>query len=413
MYLAKINEILAADVININDRLKQKKAEDQEKKKEQKEKEIEPDFSKATLRVTTSSSFAGGYELQVTVPVPAEFIRDSKKDNKGNFIRKLHTFLDTRIGKWMGPPAIEGFKDRARSGMLTIKAKWYFDDAFLAYSLGLNLDEWRGSDEVVEKSQIEHRKNLAEKALKELQSFRDIANKKIALRTKDKEEANKIWKEEFMPKWIDLDKKWRERGISYVSLKHSAHEQNVGVRAAALPKSKSCSFVERVEAKYKLVEVLKGIGKGITTALIGLSLFAGSASGAAQLKDPDAAAKKLTVSLNNIDKTFKKLGAGGDCDCGEFQVVTDTEGDTVVFQVTRGGTDVGSLTLDADKEALQVNFGKIGGMGKSYLLMVQNSLNNAYKAETGESLKLYCGSKALSDAENVKTQLELIEYCEK
>ena len=242
MFINKIDEILAADIIDIKQRLKEKKVEDKEQKKQQKETEIKPQFDKSQLKVLTSSAFAGGYELQATVPVPAEFIRDKKKDNKGEFVRQLHGYIDERIGKWMGPPALAGLNERAKNGFLMVNAKWYFDDAFFAYALGLNLAEWRGSNEVVEKSQIAHRMNLAEKAYKELQGFRDVANKKLKLRSQDKEEQNKIWKEEFMENWIALDKKWRERGISYTAL-HGCERDKRAV-----------GFAQKVHAKYQIKE---------------------------------------------------------------------------------------------------------------------------------------------------------------
>jgi len=216
-FLKKIR-ILAGDVIDLKPKLKEKKADDKEKKQES----IKPDFSKAQVRVTTSSAYAGGYELQVTVQVPAEFIKDKKKDNKGEFITLLHEYVNERIGKWMGTPTIGGFQDRAKNGMLTIKATWHFEDAYYAYALGLNLDEWRSSADVVEKAQIANRQALAEKAMKELEGFRSLATKKLKLRSQDKEEQNKIWKEEFMEDWVKLDKKWREKGISYIDLMQSS-----------------------------------------------------------------------------------------------------------------------------------------------------------------------------------------------
>jgi len=219
-FIKKI-QILAGDVIDLKPKLKDKKAEDKEKKQES----IKPDFSKAQVRVTTSSAYAGGYELSVTVQVPAEFIKDKKKDNKGEFITLLHEYINERIGKWMGTPPIGGLQDRAKNGMVTVKATWHFDDPYFAYALGLNLDEWRSSADVVEKHQIAARQALAEKAMKELDSFRSIATKKLKLRSQDKEEQNKIWQEEFKEDWIKLDQKWREKGICYVDLSQSSRRE--------------------------------------------------------------------------------------------------------------------------------------------------------------------------------------------
>ena len=239
MYLKKI-QILSGELIDLKPKIKEKKAEDKEKKAEQ----IQPQWDKAELRVLVSSAFAGGYELEVIVPVPTAFIRDKKGDNKGEFIKQLHSYINERIGKWMGTPYIGGFDARSKGGILTVQAKWHFDDAFFAYALGLNLDEWRGINQVVEKGQIANRMHLAEKAFKELQGFRDVANKKLTLRTQDKEERSKIWKEEFMPEWMKLTDKWKERGLNYVPLSTCDHNQKSAVGETMV------SFLEKVQSHY-------------------------------------------------------------------------------------------------------------------------------------------------------------------
>jgi hypothetical protein len=230
-YLAKI---LAADVIDLKPRLKQKKVDDKVKKEEN----LQPQWDKASLRVYTSSAYAGGYELSVTVPVPAAFLKDKKKNNEGEFITQLHTFINDRTGKWMGQPYINDYKNqRAKNDMLTIKAYWHFEDPFLAYSLGLDLTEWHGSNEVVDKAQIPNRMNLAEKAFKDMQNFRNVSLKKVKLRSQDKDERNKVWRDEFMPEWDKLADKWKEKGLSYVPLVQSRKERAVG-------------FVHKIESHY-------------------------------------------------------------------------------------------------------------------------------------------------------------------
>jgi hypothetical protein len=248
-FLKKI-QILAGDVIDLKPKLKEKKAEDKEKKQES----IKPDFSKAQVRVTTSSAYAGGFELSVSVQVPAEFIKDKKKDNKGEFVTLLHEYVEGRIGKWLGTPTIGGFQDRAKNGMLTIKATWHFEDAYYAYALGLNLDEWRSSADVVEKHQIAARQALAEKAMKELDGFRSLAQKKLKLRSRDGEEQSKIWQEEFKEDWMKLDQKWREKGICYTELKHSegGRERAVGFTLKS-KNTKEIRMLNKVAAKYKII----------------------------------------------------------------------------------------------------------------------------------------------------------------
>jgi len=126
---------------------------------------------------------------------------------------------------WFGTPSVGGLRDRARNGLLTVTASWYFDDAYLAYALGLDLTKWSSRADVVDKNQIVSRFSLAEKAMKELKKFREIANKKIDFKTKDKDEATKIWKEEYMDDWVKLSEKWKKQGIAYHKLHVSKQSQ--------------------------------------------------------------------------------------------------------------------------------------------------------------------------------------------
>lgn len=215
--------ILAGDVLDLKPKIKEKKKEDKEKKEE----EIQPRWNESKLRVTTSSAYAGGYELIITTPVPAAFIRDKKKDNKGEYITQLHKFINERIGRWMGTPYVGGFNDRAKNGMLTITSKWHFEDPMFAYGLGLDLSVWSGSNDVVEKPEIAKRMLLAEKGIKEMQQYRSLATKKLKLRSQDQDEMNKIWQDEFMQEWVDLSNKWKEKGIDYVAM-NVARKQAAG-----------------------------------------------------------------------------------------------------------------------------------------------------------------------------------------
>ena len=243
MACSYLNKILAADVIDLKPKLKQKKAEDKEKKTEQ----DQPQWDKAKMRVHVSSAYAGGYELEVTVPVPATFLRDKKADNKGEFITQLHNYINENTGKWLGTPTIGGFNDRAKNGNLTVKASWHFEDAFLAYALGLDLSEWHGSNEVVKENEINERQLLAEKAFKELQGFRDVSHKKLKLRSQDPEERNTIWKEEFMENWVKLTNKWKERGIDYYTLSQSPQSKKQAVGEAM-------SFLNKVQSHYAIAK---------------------------------------------------------------------------------------------------------------------------------------------------------------
>jgi len=219
-------KVLADKVIDIKPQLKLKKADDKQQKKEG----LVPDFSKARMRIQTSSAYAGGYELVATLPIAADFLKKDK-DGMNKFIEMLHKHINESLGKWMGKPTIGGLNDRAKNGMLTISAHWYFQDPILAYSLGLNLAEWHGSGEVVDRGQIETRKEKAEKAMREMDSFRELAGKKLKLRSKDAEERNKIWKDEFMGEWSKLSDKWQEQGISYSAIKSNQKSSAFGYAA--------------------------------------------------------------------------------------------------------------------------------------------------------------------------------------
>ena len=216
MYLEKI-QILSGEVLDLNQRIKEKKVEDKKEKVDA----LKPLFEKSQMRIAVSHAYAGGYELTVNVPTPAEFFKKEKHTGgMDEFVRQLHTFINEKIGKWLGTPYIKK-SQRARQGMLVVEAMWHFYDAFFAYSLGLNLAEWQSSGEVVDMPKIHQRMLLAEKAYKEFTTFRSIANKKLKLRSQDEKEKDEIWKSEFMPDWIHLTDKWKEKGISYVELSQS------------------------------------------------------------------------------------------------------------------------------------------------------------------------------------------------
>ena len=217
-FFKKIQQILAADIIDIKPQLKEKKAADKQAK-------LQPRFDLSKMRVLTSNTYAYKYELEVNVPVPALYVRDKKKDNMREFVSQLHKLLDDKIGIWMGTPSLGNMRDRAKNGMLNIRAKWYFNDAYLAYALGLDLTNWHGSEDVIEKSKIAARQHLVEKAMKEMDNYKSVTLKKLKLRSKDEEEQNKIWKDEYMKDWVKLLDKWEEKGISYTALKISENEK--------------------------------------------------------------------------------------------------------------------------------------------------------------------------------------------
>ena len=225
-FIEKIHQILAGEVLDLNQRIKEKKVDDKQKKVDA----LHPRFDLAKMRVSVSHAYAGGYELTVDVPVPANFFKSKQTGGTDEFVRQLHGHIKEHIGRWLGTPYITKAQ-RARQGMINVEAMWHFYDAFFAYSLGLNLSQWRSSSDVVDKNQIHTRELLAEKAYKEFVTFRSIANKKLHLRSQDEKERSEIWKSEFLPDWQKLVDKWEEKGISFVELSQSqkdAHQQAVG-----------------------------------------------------------------------------------------------------------------------------------------------------------------------------------------
>lgn len=193
------------DVIDMKPQLKKKKQAD-----------LQPKFDQAKMRIKKSSAYAGGYELVVNVPVPADFLKKGKDNPMGEFVRQLHDFVGKHMDKWMGTPMI-GQDKRAKDGIINVTATWHFDDAFLAYGLGLNLDEYSGSNEVVEKSKIEPRIKEAQQALVELDGFKKKAREEI--KTLPEEAQDTAWKTDYMPDFVKLNDKWKKKGISYMALK--------------------------------------------------------------------------------------------------------------------------------------------------------------------------------------------------
>ena len=215
-YLSKI-QVLCGDVLDLNQRLKEKKVEDKKEKIES----LKPDFDKSMLRVSFSHAYAGGFELTVTTPVSSDFFKKEKHTGgMSEFTRQLHEFIHERIGKFLGTPYIKK-SDRAKKGMVDVEAMWHFYDAFFAYSLGLDLTSFMGSNPVVVRNDIHKRYLTAEKAYKEMIAFKTLATKKLKLRSQNEEEQDKIWKEEFMPEWVKISDKWKKEGISFVQLHQS------------------------------------------------------------------------------------------------------------------------------------------------------------------------------------------------
>lgn len=239
---SKYTIVIAGDIIDIKPKLQQKKTEDKDKKAADKEKNMQPLWDKAKLRVSESNAYAGGYELTVDVPTPADFLK-VKGDWKDKFTDLLHPFINAQIDRWMGRPYIKK-DDRAKQGFINVQAMWHFHDAFLAYSLGLDLSEWKSSAEVVDKNKIVSRQLLAEKAFKEMQSFRNVSLKKLKLQSQNEDERDQIWKEKFIPIWDKLAAKWKEKGISYVPLSQSKQGQ----------KETAVGFINKIQSHYVIAK---------------------------------------------------------------------------------------------------------------------------------------------------------------
>lgn len=199
------DDLLEGEVVSLKPKLKAKKETDQK-----------PDFKNAQINISRDGGFSDdSYSLVVSLPVSKDFVTD-KKRGPGEFVHALHDHLGKRFDNWFGQPTIGGLGDRAKNGMINLKARFALS-AMDAYAYGLDLETGR-SQVVKNKSEYNKRLEFAQKAVKELQDFKTDARTQMEKEGISKEEMERVWKENYMSDFVKLSNAYKDKGISYVKL---------------------------------------------------------------------------------------------------------------------------------------------------------------------------------------------------
>lgn len=175
----------------------------------------EPDFSLAKLSIGELNAIGGPtqYELTLSLPVDVDYL---KKEGPGELVHNAHDFIGKKMDMWLGSPTVGGLNDRAKGGMRTVQLHWYIEDPILAYSMGADLDKSYGASPVVSREEMKTRLNYAEKAMADATKYKEDAIAKLdAENLPDKEARDKVWKEKYMPGWLEVMDAMAAKGLNY------------------------------------------------------------------------------------------------------------------------------------------------------------------------------------------------------
>jgi len=209
-YEERLLVLEAAEVISLKPHLKAKK------QKEKDEKEA-LDFTKARFRFERVG-YGGETAFVMSMPIAKTRI---KKD-MGRIVHEVHGYIGDRFGKFLGRPTVGGMKNRAKAGLVTLDFK-YDVDPMTAYGLGYDLDDGRSSGDIPKsKNEVSRRLKDGEKMKDDLLGFKAKAREEMAkLRVPD-EERDKMWKENYMKKYVKLADKYKKKGFSIMPFSRRA-----------------------------------------------------------------------------------------------------------------------------------------------------------------------------------------------
>ncbi len=137
---------------------------------------IQPDIEDSELTIKTSRAYGfDGFDVVLTVPVPAEFLKSKNKDPFGEIVYLAHEWMNKRTGLNLGRPSIsttDVARARARGGMKEVPLTWMVSDPLAAYALGADLTIFSFYGDVVSKEEIGSRFADAEKTAQEAITLR-------------------------------------------------------------------------------------------------------------------------------------------------------------------------------------------------------------------------------------------------
>lgn len=181
--------------------------------------------------VTKSSAYCGGYELHVSasclnekLKAIAKLERKAQKRTKASIsdydpaFSQLRFFLlglGVEVSRMDYPS--RSMSKRASKGVKSISLKYHFNDAKLAYALGLDLTSSYGSGKLPNtKEEILNREEHLERVIQNLQTLQFENRQKSEQESKiTGQDANEIWKEKYQQFWKESLDKARSQGIAY------------------------------------------------------------------------------------------------------------------------------------------------------------------------------------------------------
>ena len=183
------------------------------------------------IYVSKSSAFCGGYELSVKASCSNDKLKEIAKLEKKRMKRKNASianydpaFTQLRIFLSMNGIPVErmdypsrNMDKRASKGVKSISLQYHFQDASLAYALGLDLTSFSGGARVdITKEEIINREEHLNSVISKLQNLRFNNLMKAEQESKiTLEESQTIWERKYKELWVKELDKAKQQGIAY------------------------------------------------------------------------------------------------------------------------------------------------------------------------------------------------------
>lgn len=182
------------------------------------------------IRVSKSSAFCGGYELDVTatcsndkLKAVAQIEKKKAKDKKACISHYNPVFSQLRIFLFtlgidpsrIGNPSRKMDK-RSSRGTKSISLNFHFDDPYYAYALGLDMGKYGSNDLPNTPEEIINREEHVRRVVEELKNLQFDNRMKSEQESQiTQEDSQKIWETKFKDSWIKKLDTVRQQGITY------------------------------------------------------------------------------------------------------------------------------------------------------------------------------------------------------
>ena len=178
-----------------------------------------PNFNDQTVKMYIGSFSKSGYRPSATLSI--SFAITKERNDLIKTAKLDHTCmtpaLEDYISKVFGfvPYGYTVFKQegKATKGLARYRMTIEIEDGKLAYGLGANMSYENGNDTSTKPAEVKKKMKMYDDMIVKLDQYKSSANKEIDLRTTDKDEQSKIWKEEYMKGYVKLSDKFKKRGF--------------------------------------------------------------------------------------------------------------------------------------------------------------------------------------------------------